>query len=82
MELFLNEWFVEMRSKDSSIDGDTIKSKARDIYMDIHPFGPSREEPLNNLGHPEYFFKYNFYKFFHIIPIFLTNFDIWPSALK
>ena len=43
MELQLKKWLLELWGKDICIDGDTIKSKATEIYNEIHPFGPMPE---------------------------------------
>ena len=44
MEVLVNDWFHEMRSKNSCIDGNTLRSKTREVYNSIHPFGPLKEE--------------------------------------
>ena len=44
MEISLEQWFREMRAKDACVDGNNLRSKAREIYHNIHPIGPSPEK--------------------------------------
>ncbi len=43
MEVLVDQWFCSVRAKNSCVDGDTIRSKAREIYNEVHPFGPDNE---------------------------------------